>query len=286
MRAAVAEVYLPQGEIMDGTEPEPRISRVGQVSMIDRHEPHILVLTTEEDYVQQLRGMLVSPLAGATFVTQIEDVEAALPRLPRVDIALVDVASLGRDWPRLVAQIAARFQQVRCVAMIETDQLRLVETFLAGGMIDCIEKSAPAKMLQMRIGNLVHLKQLEQENGTLRAEQREKLQEIIELQRVMATMERNMERATKEVEYRIFTQIRSLVMPLFEEIAGQAYGQVAEEPLQALRKYVNDLASGLGLPSAREYVPFRAGIASRTDGQKRHDQRGDCRSFARLSRND
>lgn len=137
------------------------------------------------------------------------------------------------------------FQQASYLAVIEADQYRLVEDLFAYGVVDYIDKNATAKMIQMRVGNMLRLRQLEQENQTLRAEQRDKSREMVELQRVMATMERSAERATKEVEYRIFTQIRSLVMPLFEEIAGQIYGRVSEEPLNALRKYVNDLASGL-----------------------------------------
>ncbi|WP_143309887.1 helix-turn-helix domain-containing protein [Candidatus Entotheonella palauensis] len=226
-------------------EPEPRVPRAERVSMIDTKEPHILVLTTDGHYAQQMReGISLQPF-GTTFITRIEGLETALQRLRRIDIALVDIASLGGDWPRLLRQTVTMFQQASYLAVIEADQYRLVEDLFAYGVVDYIDKNATAKMIQMRVGNMLRLRQLEQENQTLRAEQRDKSREMVELQRVMATMERSAERATKEVEYRIFTQIRSLVMPLFEEIAGQTYGRVSEEPLNALRKYVNDLASGL-----------------------------------------
>ncbi|PON18452.1 hypothetical protein C2W62_07835 [Candidatus Entotheonella serta] len=245
MRAAVAEVYIPEGEIMAGTEPEPLISRTERVKMIDRHEPHVLMLTTDEHYAERFRGMVASQPFRTTLVTQVESFEAALQRLQRVDIVLVDVTSLGRDWQRLFAPMVTRFRQAGYVAVIEVGQYRLVEDLSAYGVVDFIEKSATAKMMQMRVGNVLRQQHLEKENQALREAQREKSQEMVELQRVMATMERNTERATKKVEYRIFTQIRSLVMPLFDEIAGQTYGQLSEEPLHALRKYVNDLASGL-----------------------------------------
>ncbi len=242
---AVAEVYIPEGEIMAELEPEPRVPRAERVSMIDMHEPHILVLTTDENYAQQMRGMLPPQAFGSTFITQLEGFETALQRLRRVDVVLVDIASLRGDWQRLLSQMVARFQQASYVAVIEANQYRLVEDLFAYGVVDCLDKNSPAKMFQMRVGNILRLRQLESENQTLRETDREKSQDIAELQRVMATMERNTERAAKEVEYRIFTQIRSLVMPLFEEIAGQSYGQVSEEPLNALRKYINDLAAGL-----------------------------------------
>ncbi|WP_089722174.1 helix-turn-helix domain-containing protein [Candidatus Entotheonella palauensis] len=226
-------------------EPEPRVSRAERVSMIDMKEPHILVLTTDEQYAQRIRGGISLQPFGTTFITRTAGFETALQSLRSIDIALVDVASLGGDWPCLLRQIVTRFQQASYVAVIETDQYWLVDDLFAYGVADCIEKEATSKMMQMRIGNILRLRQLEQDNQKLRREQREKSQEMIDLQRVMATMERSAERAAKEVEYRIFTQIRSLVMPLFEEIAGQAYGQVSEEPLNALKKYVNDLASGL-----------------------------------------
>ncbi len=245
MRAAVAEVCIAEGEMMAGSEPESRVSRAERVSMIDINEPHLLVLTTDEHYAQQIRGMIEPQLFGVTLITQIEDFESALRRLHRVDVALVDVASLGGDWQRLLAQMVTRFQRASYLAVIEADQYRLVDDLFAYGVVDFIEKRATAKMMQMRVGSILRLGQLEQENQTLREDQREKSRDMIELQRVMATMECSTERATKEVEYRIFTQIRSLVMPLFEEIAGQNHGQVSEEPLNALRKYVNDLASGL-----------------------------------------
>jgi DNA-binding CsgD family transcriptional regulator len=178
-------------------------------------------------------------------ITQIEEFKTALQHLRRVDIALVDVASLGGDWQRLVAPMVTRLQQAGWVAVIEADQSRLVEELFAYGVADFLEKSATAKMTQMRLGNLLRLRQLEQENQTLRADQCEKSREIIELQRGMAMMECNIERRTKEVEYRTFTQIRALVMPLFEEIASQISSRLSEERLNALRKYVNDLASGL-----------------------------------------
>jgi DNA-binding CsgD family transcriptional regulator len=86
---------------------------------------------------------------------------------------------------------------------------------------------------------------LEQENQRLHVDQREQSQKISALQCVMATMERHTERATKEAEYRIFAQFRSFVMPLLEDIAGQRSDRLSGEMLDLLRKYVNDLASGL-----------------------------------------
>ncbi len=230
---------------MAGTEPEPRITRAERINMIDRDEPHLLVLTTDEHYAQRMQDMIASQPLGMTWVAQIEGFEAALRRLHRVDIALVDITSLEGTWQRLLAQLVARFQQIGCVAVIDATQYWLAEDLGAYGVMDFIDKRATAKMVQIRVGNVLRQRQLEQENRALGEERLEKSQELVELQRVMATMERNTERATKEVEYRIFTQIRSLVMPLFEEIASQTHGQVAEEPLNALRKYVNDLASGL-----------------------------------------
>lgn len=242
---AVADVYIPEGEIMAGTEPEPRVPRAERVSMIDIHEPHMLVLTIDERYAQRMQGAISPQPFGATFITQLEGFEIALQRLRRVDVVLVDITSLGDHWQRLITQMVARFQQAIYLAVVEPDQYRLLEELLAYGVVDFIEKSATAKMIQMRVGSVLRQRQLELENQTLREDEREKARDIIELQRVMATIERNAERAAKEVEYRIFTQIRSLVIPLFEEIAAQSGGEVSEEPLNALRKYVNDLASGL-----------------------------------------
>lgn len=213
--------------------------------MVDINEPHLLVLTADESYAQRLRVVMQPQPFGLTFIKQLEGLEAALRRVHRFDIVLIDVASLGDDWRRLLSQMTLRFQQARYIAVLEPSQYRLLDSLFASGVVDYLDKNATAKMFQTRIDSVLRLRQSELENQTLRQGERERSQEMMELQRVMATMERNAERAAKEIEYRIFTQIRALVMPLFDELADQNYGQVSGESLDALRKYVNDLASGL-----------------------------------------
>ncbi len=242
---ALADVFRSEGKIMIENEPGSRVSRTERVSVVDINEPHLLVFTADEAYAHRLRTMLSSQPFGATFVKQLEGLDVALRRVHRFDVVLVDVASLSNDWPHLFTQVESRFQTASCMAVIEADQSALLDDLFSYGITDYLDKSASARMFQTRVGNVLRLRQLELENTVLRQDGRERSHEMVELQRVMATMERNAERAAKEIEYRIFTQIRALVMPLFEELAGQSYGQVSEESLNALRKYVNDLASGL-----------------------------------------
>ncbi len=208
-------------------------------------KPHLLVISTDADYVYRLREMILPQWYDMTYITHLTGFETTLEQIRHTDIALLDIESFRHDWQSFLTSLTSRFQQAYYLAVIEADEQQPFERLFAHLVVDYLEKDATASMIQKRVNNLLRLRTLASENQELSEALHQKSQKLAELEYAITTMKSYDKQMVKATKHRMLTQVHRLIMPLFENPEALVGNQTSRGTINALQRYVDDFASGL-----------------------------------------
>jgi len=206
--------------------------------------PHILIVNHEIRCEQLLREVFQSWTILPTFINDVSSIEHVLES-GDFNAVMIHRDIIPNYVMNSILQLQALFPDIKVIIILSEksgyDSSELNPDDISG----IIQDNFSASLIRRMIQGVLDARHLERSIAALREEVLRKNHEIIELSTTISQLEYNVERTKREIEQRIFTQIRSLMLPLFEDIVSRNRDEVQDCRLEALRKYMNDLASGL-----------------------------------------
>ena len=204
----------------------------------------ILVVNRDPRCEEALRGALQTLNIKSVYLDDVTQLSGML-HADGFDVIIIHFNIVKQHDTDLITRIRMAAPDTKLMLFVTSEDQYNRDVFRPHDIAGIIQEPSSTQVIQYAIRNTLHLKNLELSNATLREDVLRKNHEIIELSTTVSQLERNVERTKREIEQRIFTQIRSLMLPLFEDMLRHNHDEVYDFRLEALRKYMNDLASGL-----------------------------------------
>jgi FixJ family two-component response regulator len=113
------------------------------------------------------------------------------------------------------------------------------------GAFDFLEKPIAVDLLYHTVKRALDTQCLELEHKKTLEELSHRNRELLETNEALAVLVKNIERTKQETERRIILQVRSLIMPIVENLRKDKNLRIYESQLVTLANYIEDITSGL-----------------------------------------
>jgi DNA-binding CsgD family transcriptional regulator len=194
-----------------------------------------------------LREVFQSWTLLTTFINDISSMGELLES-GDFDLVMIHRELIPNDLTSSILQLESLFPDTKVIIFLSEASGYDISEFPQDYISGIIQDNFSAQLIRRMIQGVLDASHLERLNTALQEEVRRKNHEIAELSTTASQLKYKVERTKRDIEQRIFTQIRSLMLPLFEDILNQNRGEVQDDRLQALRNYMHDLASELATP--------------------------------------
>lgn len=219
----------------------------------------VLIVDDEELICDLLKQSLARwGIQGEAFC----DIPSATARIKETsfDVALLDVRIDGGSGLNLMPEITGRCPDVKIIIMTGYADKETAIRALRLGAFDFLEKPLEPEILSNTIGRALHVLENERsvsrliENLKNREQQlkdnKGRLEylnsELLETNKALSVLVRNIERERDEMERRIAVKLKSLVIPAIEKLMRDKTLVRYEMELGILVKQIEDLTTGFG----------------------------------------
>jgi DNA-binding NarL/FixJ family response regulator len=161
------------------------------------------------------------------------------------NIVLLDFFMSDAPGLDLFANIGKFCPDTKIIIMTSYADKETTVKALRMGAFDFLEKPITTDLLDHIVRRALSTQRIELEHKRTLEELRHRNRELRETNTALSVLTRNIERTRQETEKLIILQVRSLIVPLIEELKKDQSMQAYKPQLALLSGYVKDITSGL-----------------------------------------
>jgi FixJ family two-component response regulator len=207
-------------------------------------EPWVLIVDDDENVCLSLEkmfsawGMMAESLTNPRLIAKV--IQKRFYNIVLLDIFMSEVHGLD-----LCANIGTHCPDTKIIIMTRYADKAMTIKALRMGAFDFLEKPITTDLLDHTVKRALSTQRIELEHKRTLEELRHRNRELRETNTALSVLTRNIERTRQETEKLIILQVRSLIMPLIEELKKDKSMQAYKPQLALLSSYVKDITSGL-----------------------------------------
>ena len=161
------------------------------------------------------------------------------------NIILLDVFMSEVNGMDLLARLGHLCPDTKVIIMTGYADKDMAIKALRMGAFDFLEKPIALDLLEHTVRRALSTQRIELEHKRTLEELKHRNKELMETNAALSVLTRNIERTRQETEKLIILQVRSLIVPLLEDMKKDKSMKAYESQLALLSSYIDDITSGL-----------------------------------------
>ena len=160
------------------------------------------------------------------------------------DVILLDVCIPDVLGTELLGNIGELCPKTKIISMIDEADTSLIIKAIKEGAFDFLEKPISLELLRHVVMRAIDTQRMESEHQELRAELARNHQTLTEISEALSAMTKVVETVRRVTQTRMVQQIKSLILPLVEDLSHDRQPQIYEPYLAHLICVLDDIQEG------------------------------------------
>jgi FixJ family two-component response regulator len=206
--------------------------------------PLVLIIDDDEQLCKMFQIFLISHgVSSKTF----NDPHIALAELQKETyyVVLLDVIMPAMNGLDVLSEIRKNNPGTKVIIMTGYADKEIAVTALKMGAYDLLEKPIAIDLLHHTVSRALDNRKTEMEREKALEELKRKNQELVRMNETLSELVKVVERIRQTTERRIIQQIRTLIVPIIEDLQGHEALEQYEPRFAMLLGYIEDIASGI-----------------------------------------
>jgi FixJ family two-component response regulator len=208
------------------------------------NEPRVLIVDDEKQICTLLETVFSS---WEMSVASISNPLLVADEVQRqfYNIILLDIFMPGVNGIELLTDIGHLCPETKVIIMTGCADKEIAIKALRMGAFDFLEKPIALDLLDHAVRRALSTQRIELEHKKTLEELKDRNKELLETNAALSVLTRDIERTRQETEKLVILQVRSLIVPLIEDLKKDKSMKAYESQLALLSSYIEDITSGL-----------------------------------------